>query len=142
MNRTQQEEEEDSPGKLFLARMSNKVHFSNNCWSRAQRNNRTNKQSNKTWGGAIVHWIRLRFPSCSPGFESQVHNLRFYIILFELWNVEKTKINKMKPGLTHFLKHYLIKLNQAVGSGCGSVGREIVSIPEVRRSNTVIGKIL
>ena len=33
-------------------------------------------------GGAIAQWIRLHLPSCDPGFESQSHNLCYYIVKF------------------------------------------------------------
>ena len=38
--------------------------------------------------------ICLRLPFCYPGFESQAHYLCFYQFIFELCQVEKTKINK------------------------------------------------
>ena len=38
-----------------------------------------------------------------PRFESQAHHLRFYQFIFELCHVEKTKINKKRQGLVHFL---------------------------------------
>ena len=55
-------------------------------------------------GAAIAQWIHLRLPSCCPWFESQAHHLCFYQIIFELLHVEKTKINKKRPGSTHFLE--------------------------------------
>ena len=42
---------------------------------------------------AIAQWIRLRLPSCHPGFKSQAHHLRYHQFI-ELFNVEKTKIKK------------------------------------------------
>ena len=33
---------------------------------------------------AMVQWIRPGLPSCGPGFESQAHNLCFYIVIFVL----------------------------------------------------------
>ena len=42
----------------------------------------------------VAQWIRLRLPSCRPGFESQSHHLSFYQFIFELCHVEKIKINK------------------------------------------------
>ena len=30
-------------------------------------------------GAAIAQWIRLRLPSCHPGFESQARHLCFFI---------------------------------------------------------------
>ena len=50
-------------------------------------------------GATIAQWIRLRL---SPGFESQAHHQRFYQFIFDLCHVEKTKINKMWPGMAHF----------------------------------------
>ena len=57
------------------------------------------------WGAAIAQWICLRLPSCCRGFTSQSHHQHFYQfkIEFKLWRVEKTKINKKKPGLAHLL---------------------------------------
>ena len=57
-------------------------------------------------GAAIAQWISLRLPSCRPGFESQSHHLCFYQIRFELWHIEKMKINKKRPELAH-LKNFL-----------------------------------
>ena len=57
-------------------------------------------------GATVVQWIQLRLPSCHPGFESQAHHLRFYQIIFELWHVGWTKINRERPGLPHFLKKF------------------------------------
>ena len=48
-------------------------------------------------GAAIAQWIRLRLPSCRPGFESQAHHLNFYhgrlrciysqiCAIFVMWN--------------------------------------------------------
>ena len=31
-----------------------------------------------TQGAAVTQWIRLRLPSCRPGFKTQAHYLRFY----------------------------------------------------------------
>ena len=45
------------------------------------------------WGVVIAQWIYLCLPSCHPGFESQAHHLCFYQLIFELFQVEKTKIN-------------------------------------------------
>ena len=63
----------------------------------------------KSNDATIAQWIRLRLPSCRPGFESQAHHLCFFqFILFKLyichlnWNVKRTKINKKRPGLAHF----------------------------------------
>ena len=50
----------------------------------------------------IAQWIRLRLPSCNPGFESQAHHLRYYQFIIVLCNVEKTKINKKVAGIGPF----------------------------------------
>ena len=44
-------------------------------------------------------------PPLPPGFKSQANHLRFYQFIFELCNVEKTKINKDRPGSAHFKKN-------------------------------------
>ena len=51
------------------------------------------------------HFIRL-----PPGFEFQAHHTTFNQIIFELRHVEKTKINKNRPGFS-ILKNHLIILN-------------------------------
>ena len=35
-------------------------------------------------GAAIAQWIRLRLPSCRPGFESQANHLSFYFIYSQI----------------------------------------------------------
>ena len=57
----------------------------------------------------MAQWIWLSLPSCCPGFESQASNQRFYPFIFELCQVEKTKINKNGPELAHFQTFVLIK---------------------------------
>ena len=52
-------------------------------------------------GAAIAHWIHLGIPSCHPGFESQAHHQFFYQFIFESFHVEKTEINKKRPGNGH-----------------------------------------
>ena len=54
-------------------------------------------------GAAIAQWIRLCLPSCRPRFQPQAHHQHFYQFIFDLCHVEKTKINKKRPGLA-FLK--------------------------------------
>ena len=34
-------------------------------------------------GAAVAQWIRLRLPSCRPGFDSQAHHLCFFQFQFE-----------------------------------------------------------
>ena len=65
----------------------------------------------KNRGAAIAQWIRLCLPSCRPGFESQVHHLRFFqflklklFICHSNWNVKRTKINKKRLGLANLSK--------------------------------------
>ena len=56
------------------------------------------------WGTTITQWIRLCLPSCHPGFESsQAHHQCFYQFILGLCHVEKTKINRKRPRLAHFL---------------------------------------
>ena len=45
-------------------------------------------------GATIAQWIRMRLPSCCPGFESQAHHPCFSQFIFDLCHVEKMKINK------------------------------------------------
>ena len=45
-------------------------------------------------------------PILPPGFESQTHHLHFYQFIFEYCHVEKTKINKKRPGFGHFKKTF------------------------------------
>ena len=42
-------------------------------------------------GAAIAQWIRLRLPSCRPGFESQAYFLSFYKILVESFRKDENK---------------------------------------------------
>ena len=53
-------------------------------------------------GATIAQWIRLRLPSCRPGFESQAHHLRFYqfILICVMWkNENKQKDARIGPFL-------------------------------------------
>ena len=55
----------------------------------------------KVWflrGAAIAQWIRLCLPSCRPWF---AYHICFNQIRFDLFHVEKTKINKKRPVLAH-----------------------------------------
>ena len=45
---------------------------------------------------AMAQWIRLRLPSCSPGFKSKAHHPRYFQYVFELLR-EKDE-NKQKRG--------------------------------------------
>ena len=80
-----------------------------------------------TRGAAIAQWIRLRLPSCRPGFESQAHHQCFYQYIFVLCHVEKTKVNKMRPGLAHFFKKILCR---AEGGSLGLVVMGVDSCSE------------
>ena len=33
-------------------------------------------------GATIAQWIRLRLPSCNPGFQSHAHHQHFYLVKF------------------------------------------------------------
>ena len=63
-------------------------------------------------GAAVAQWIHLHIPSCRPGFESQAHHLCLYQYYLELWNFEKTKIDKKRPGLAHFLRCFYQNLSR------------------------------
>ena len=65
---------------------------------------RKGRHRNKRSGGAAIsQWIRLPLPSYRPRFESQAHHLCFHLFIV-LCNVEKTKINKKRPGLAHLIR--------------------------------------
>ena len=55
-----------------------------------------------TWGAAIAQWIRLRLPSCRPGFES-IYIVQIVYLSFEL-ECEKNKNKQKRPGLAHLKK--------------------------------------
>ena len=62
------------------------------------------------WGAAIAQWIRLRLPSCRPGFESQAHHLRFLQSKFVLYCHcvgKRTKINKKRGRVWPIFKKQL-----------------------------------
>ena len=51
---------------------------------------------------AIALWFHLRLPSCSPGFESQAHHLRFFqFVLLKLYR--ENNENKQEAGIGPFL---------------------------------------
>ena len=56
-------------------------------------------------GAAIAQWIRLRLPSCRPGFESQAHHLCFFnlYLSFEL-ECEKNENQQKEAMIGPFLK--------------------------------------
>ena len=56
---------------------------------------------------AVAQWICLRLPSCLPGFESQARHLCSYQFKFELWHVEKTKINRKRGRNGPFEKNII-----------------------------------
>ena len=56
----------------------------------------------KNGGATIAQWIRLRLPSCRPGFESQAHHLSFYQFIFELYHVEKDENKQKEAGIGPF----------------------------------------
>ena len=49
---------------------------------------------------AIAEWIRLHLPSVSSGFKYQAQQLRFFNLLLND-DVNRTKINKERPGLVY-----------------------------------------
>ena len=62
------------------------------------------ERTKRVWGAAVAQYIRLRNPSCHPGFDSQANHLHFFQFKFELWHVEKTKLNKKRRLDWPFLK--------------------------------------
>ena len=67
-------------------------------------------------GAAIAQWIRLRLPSCRPGFESQAHHLSFYQFIFELYHVEKDENKQKEAGIGPFLKKTVQIFNVTAGT--------------------------
>ena len=97
------------------------------------------------WGVAIAQWIRMRHPSCSPGFESQAYHQCFYQFLCEFWGVEKTK-NKKGPGLAHLkynklqsriIKLWLVKTSHVT---CNIQSECLISSKSVYCWHWVLGK--
>ena len=54
-------------------------------------------ERNLCGGAAIAQWIRLRLPSCRPGFESQAHHLCFHQFIKKIVYCGKDE-NKQKRG--------------------------------------------
>ena len=68
---------------------------------------------NHLWNNSMkAQWIRLRLPSCCPGFVPQAHHLRFFQFIkkFKLnichlnYNVKRRKINEKVAGIGPFLE--------------------------------------
>ena len=58
---------------------------------------------------AIAPWFRLRLPSCGPGSNPK---LTIYAFFNLYWNCKKrTKINKKRPRMAHFLKNIYVGLH-------------------------------
>ena len=60
-------------------------------------------------GDAVAQWIRLQLPSCSPGFISQAHNLRFFhlsskVAIFVVIALRKGQKKKKETGFGSFLQ--------------------------------------
>ena len=62
-------------------------------------------------GAAVAQWIRLRLPSCRPGFKSQAHHLRFFQFKFEIEHVEKTKINRKRGRVWPIFKKNCFRIS-------------------------------
>ena len=45
-----------------------------------------------TRDAALAQWIRLRIPSCRPGFESQAHHQHFYQFMLDIMKREKENL--------------------------------------------------
>ena len=52
----------------------------------------------------IAPWFRLHLPTCGRWFESQAYHLSFFNLYYWNGNEKRTKINKKRPRLGHFLK--------------------------------------
>ena len=63
----------------------------------------------RPWGAAITLWIRLSLPSCGPRLEVPSSPSMLLSIYIDLCHLEKTKINKKRTELAHFLKKWLAK---------------------------------
>ena len=57
---------------------------------------------------AIAQWIRVCLPSRGPGFESQIHQLCFNQLIFELFDVKKNEIDQ-KRGQDRPISKNIIK---------------------------------
>ena len=70
-------------------------------------------------GAAIAQWIRLRLPSCHPGFESQVHHFHFFYLEFLCRNchVKRTKNKQKEAGFGPFFKKQKCLIAQVAGVG-------------------------
>ena len=86
-------------------------------YQRAPWFHRLNEANTLLKGGAIAQWIRLRPPSCHPGFESRAHIYNFivYSVCASVCHVKRTKMNKKTLGLAH-LKNTLSRLTYLVWS--------------------------
>ena len=73
-------------------------------------------------GAVIAQQICLHLPSCCPGFESQAYHLRFFHLQFLCYmcHVKRTKINKKRPGLAHFLNVRFNVQNNVCATSCTS----------------------
>ena len=69
----------------------------------------------KPRGAAIAQWIRLRLPSCCPGFKSQACHLCFNQFIFELCHVENTEINQKEAGIGPFKKLMHVSISKYLG---------------------------
>ena len=76
---------------------------------------KTWKNNSYHWVASIALWYHLHLPSCGRGFESQTHHLHFFNLYYWNCNEKRTKINKKRPGLTHFYKKSCLvqKCNQS-----------------------------
>ena len=85
------------------------------------------KYKKRCWkAAAIALHYHLHLPFCGHGFESKVHHIHFFNLYYWNCNGKRTKINKKRPRLAHFLKNFNY-INEWTVSGCGSVGRVVAS---------------
>ena len=97
------------------------------------------------WDPAIAQWIRLRLPSCCPGFKSHAHHIRFFnlycsncifVIWIEMWKeralfltnqgemffkkwirLHLTFFISCRPGFKSQARHLLFLINAAIENG-------------------------
>ena len=74
------------------------------------------------WAVTIARWFCLSLTSCSPRLESQAHHLCFFNLYECNSNEKRTKINKKRLGLAHFLrKKYFDSWFPGTGHSCCTV---------------------
>ena len=94
-------------GVIFV-QISSGFYIESTLWKSKNLQKRTSgslKNFIRVGAAAIAPCFSLHLQQCGPGFESQAHHLRFYNLYYWNCNEKRTKINKKKPELSHFLKN-------------------------------------